>query len=513
MPLNSNEPGFVRDLSASATSRRSVLGGLAGLAAGALTVGTAAAAERDPEAVPTPDVEGPVQGGIRTGEPENAAPRDLSQWGYVEEEYFISGEAMALRPGDSQGSTAEYKTRMIVHRPADMDGSSSGPPFGRGRGVAGRNGGFSGTVVVNWPNVTLQRDNPVAIMNTHEYLMEQGHVGVVFSAQKQGVDGSPLAFRWWDPVRYADIHHPGDEYSFDMLSQALKLLKDGPGDGYGQVDPLQGHRAEQVYPTGVSQSAGMLLDYINDVQALHGIADGFMPFHTSSTPTERDGVRDDLVPVLWINSEDESDERRREDAGLFKLWEVAGDSHVNYYTSAWAGAVQRRDHGTVAGIGVDREWDEEDAGQYGEIGSGPCARGNFSPARYALTAGIRNLHEWVTRNREPPTAPRIERDESGEVRTDEHGNALGGYRLPTMDVPVAEYQARSCQGAVNSSFGQTLQFRTAKLRELYPTHDDYIDELEAVVEDAIDDEFLVEWAANDLLRRARRSDIPEGELP
>lgn len=479
-------------------SRRSVLTGLTTLAAGGLGVSSVVGQERSKEEIPRPTIEGPIEGGSRTGGPKEAEPRDVTTWGYVQEEYFVSGEAMALGPAglqadteDEVGTVSEYATRMIVYRPENR-------------------GDFSGRVVINWPNQTLQEDNPVTLMNTLEYLAREGHVGILFSAQKQGVDGSPLGVTFWDPVRYGDLSHPGDEYGYDMLSQITKALKRQPRP---DPDPLGGRHAGLVYASGVSQSAGQLLNYINLVQELHGVVDGFLPFNTGSTPQHREDIRDDLVPVLWLTSEDETGVERRPDGGLFKLWEVAGASHVNAYTSYWRSVVRDRDQGSVGGEGLEAEWDEAEAGQYGEMGSGVCAaEGNFFPYRYALVAGVHHLDGWVSANREPPTAPRIERDADGTVRTDEHGNVLGGLRLPPIDVPVAEYQARRCE-EYDTLFGQTIQFRTATLQELYPTHDDYLADLEDAVDDAMAEGFLLPWAADDLMERARRSDVPQGELP
>lgn len=495
-------------------TRRSILGGLSAVAAGSLIFGMASAEDRDPEEVPTPDVEGPITGGIRTGEPENSAPRDVSQWGYVEEEYFLSGEAMALNPDplptrDEFGETAEYATRMIVWRPEDMDGS--GPPFGQGRGRGPSDDGFSGTVVLNWPNVTLQRDNPVTIMNDLEYMAQHGHVGISFSAQKQGVDGSPLGFKNWDPVRYEGIEHPGDEYSFDMFSQCAKVLKDGPGDRSGQVDPLQGHRAERIFACGTSQSASRLTTYVNHVQELHGLIDGFMPQHSSSVTD----IRDDLAPVLWFNSEAEVPSERA-DGDQLVVWEQVGSSHVNNYTSQWSRTVLARDHGHVVGAGADvkynggSEWDEANAGQYGELGSEPCGGSNLSPVRYGWATGIARLEEWVEDGTRPPSQPRVEVDENGNIEYDEHRNGIGGYRLPTIDTPIATYEDSCFRMGAGE---QVQQFDNETLHKLYPTHDDYIAALEDEVEGKIDDRLLVPWAADDLLRRARRSDIPEGEPP
>lgn len=501
-------------------TRRSILGSLAALTAGGLAIGSVSGSERDPEEVPMPEVQGPIEGGARTGEPKESEPRDISEWGYVEEEYFLSGEAMALGPpglqadtADEEGEVSEYTTRMIVWRPEDMTGSGGlqhepgrGPPDDPGSNPPAGRDGFSGTVHINWPNQTLQEDNPVTIINALSYMAREGHVGILLSAQKQGVDGSPAGCKPWDPVRYGDIDHPGDTYSYDILSQCTRLLKEGPGTG--SADPLAGHTAEVVYASGVSQSAGMLLNYINLVQEMHDVVDGFLPFNTSSTPSERGDVRDDLVPVLWLISEDETDEERREDAGLFKLWEVAGGSHVNYHTSYWAGLTRERDHGSAGGVGPEPAYDEREGGQYGELGSGYCTKdGNYMPYRYALRAGLDHLDQWTRYNQEPPTADRIER-EDGRAAEDEYGNAIGGLRLPVIDVPVAEYQAHGCE-EYESSFGQTLQFDSETLRELYPIHEDYLAELEAAVDRTVEEGFLLEADANDLLRRAERSEIPE----
>lgn len=508
-----------------ATTRRRTLTGLAALATGGAMWGTVSGQDRDPAEVPMPTIQGPIEGGVRTGEPENSAPRDVSQWGYVEEEYFVSGEAMSLGPPglqadvpDDEGEVSEYVTRMLVWRPEDMDGDAGVEPPGQGPpddapgrtasdAVPGSDSpGFSGTVVINWPNQTLQRDNPVMIMNALEYIAQQGHVGISFSVQKQGVDGSPLGCRWWDPVRYGDLEHPGDTYSYDILSQGALALK---AEDRPDPDPLDGHRAERIYVSGVSQSAGMIANYVNLVQDMQDVLDGFIPFHSGSV---NDLEATDLAPVLWLNSEDEVDDSRADEDQLV-LWEVAGTSHVNGYTSSWGSHVQARDHGQASGAGYDPEWDEAEAGQYGELGSGICRDGdNYSPVRYALTAAIARLDDHLIDGEPIPTAPRIEQ-EGGDIALDEHGNALGGFRLPTMDVPIATYEGDACFREVSTLRGQTLQFRTETLQELYDDHDDYVAQLEADVDRKIEDRVLEPWAGQDLLRRARRSDIPEGEFP
>jgi hypothetical protein len=75
-------------------------------------------------------VTGPVEGG-RRGWPFTAAVFDVAEYGYVEEEFFIDGEATAfeLVPGTARGEdghwqarprdAARFRTRFLVVRPAD----------------------------------------------------------------------------------------------------------------------------------------------------------------------------------------------------------------------------------------------------------------------------------------------------------------------------------------------------------------------------------------------------------
>lgn len=468
-------------------TRRAALTGLATLAVGTASVGSAAGqhgGSRDE--VPMPEIDGPVTGGVRTGGPQTASVADVSRYGYTEEEYFFSGTARPFGSsftgiGDST-EPASYETRMLVYVPVDRSE-------------------YNGTLVVNWPNVTSQLDVPYAWINTFDYMMQEGFAMAIPSVQKQGVDGSPLAMRNWDPVRYTDVDHPGDEYSYDMFSQAINALRHLRASD-SSPDPLGGLQVNHLLAMGISQSAGFLLTYINQVQPDHELVDGFMPQRSGSVPSTEEGIRDDLVPIIWQNSEDEADASPRDDGGLFKLQEVPGSSHVNNWDNAWWRELQSRDHGSAAGQGAEASWDPQVEGAYGGQGGSDCPN-NLYPGRYAYRAGLHQLHEWVTKNREPPRAPRIER-EAGDAKTDQYGNALGGIRLPPIEVPVAEYAARDC----GSLFGETNRLDRATLQELYESHEAYVQEMEAATTRAVEDGWLLPSDAEDLLARAANATVP-----
>ena len=65
--------------------------------------------------------------------------------------------------------------------------------------------------------------------------------------------------------------------------------------------------------------------------------------------------------------------------------------------------------------------------------------------------------------------PRLERDSSGSVARDENGMAEGGVRQPFVQVPVAYNAGTGCP-----LFGTYRPRTPAKIQSLYPTHDDYV---------------------------------------
>ena len=116
---------------------RSVL--LGGVVAGMLMAATPASA-----VVPTPDVSGPITSpGSAFITPPSGI--DLSAFGYVEQEFFVSGTASSFTSAApltadgewtaAPGDTAHYVTRILVRRPTDARK-------------------FNGTVIVEWLNVS-----------------------------------------------------------------------------------------------------------------------------------------------------------------------------------------------------------------------------------------------------------------------------------------------------------------------------------------------------------------------
>ena len=241
---------------------------LAILVIGLPTVAVAAPSNSSKVAVPT--VTGPVTGG--QGFPSLLTTNfELADVGYERAEYFVEGDATSYRPVGKLGSdgkwtvkakdTAPYKTRIVVYRPIDP-------------------AKFSGTVFVEWFNVSAGFDVATDWIPMHTQLIRAGDAYVGVDAQSTGVQGGDEALpgatsggiKAGDPERYGTLHHPGDAYAYDIFSQA-GVAAAGHADG---VNPLAGLDVQHVIATGESQSAFFLTSYVNAVHPLAQVYDGFL---------------------------------------------------------------------------------------------------------------------------------------------------------------------------------------------------------------------------------------------
>ena len=104
--------------------------------------------------------------------------------------------------------------------------------------------------------------------------------------------------------------------------------------------------------------------------------------------------------------------------------------------------------------------------------------------------------------------PRIELDESGAIRRDEHGIAVGGIRLPDVEVPLATLTAETGVEGLGGLGGARHDFDEATIRKLYASRDDYLARYDAAVDAGVRAGFVLEPDADDLRRVARERDLP-----
>jgi hypothetical protein len=336
----------------------------------------------------------------------------------------------------------------------------------------------------------------------HVEMIRQGMVWVGVSAQSVGVEGGgaalpgvPGGLKMADPVRYASLHHPGDSFSYDIYSQAGQAVRDPAG-----IDPLGGLVPKRVIAIGESQSAFRMVTYVNAVDPLSRVYDGYLihsrgggsaalsqspePVVTTpgsrAHPNRRAGAGADLPDR---NRPGRSRLPPRSAAGQRALppWEVAGTSHADTYT---------------LGVGMNDRGDSTDAAKV-ILTSEPipgiisCDRPvNSGPQHFVLNAALAALDRWVGEGAAPPRAPRIETS-AGAIVRDEHGNARGGIRTPYVDVPIATLSGEGQTGAnFCRIFGTTVLFDQAKLASLYPSQAAYVDAVSRSTDRAVRSGFL-----------------------
>ena len=405
---------------------------------------------------------------------------DLAEYGYEEQEYFVSGTATA---GD--GREAPYTTRIIVFRPDAVPGN--GPEF-------------SGVVLMDWVNVTAQFENAVDSVEAHEYLLRSGHAWVHVSAQAAGLDSpvpNPLVPRWWDPERYSALDHPGDDFSASMFSQVARALRNGGANG---VDPMGRLGVDVVLAAGQSQSASRLTQYLAERQTADDVIDGFLVHGTFG----HDGPPSSPVPVIHLESDaDVAPTASSNPDGNVVLWEVAGTAHSDF----WIGYHSVFGHGPRSQASApkvsraDKEAISHTAGNYGEQLHPMLATctlaGATMPMHHVTSSAIDHLVRWVREGTVPPSSDKIVLDRFGSVVAGEYGNAQGGIRLAPIEHPVASYVSDACQLG-----GKTVPFTDAQLLAMYGSHRSYYDAFAETVEENVSDGWLLPEDGADLLRRA-----------
>jgi hypothetical protein len=450
------------------------------------TISTAA-----PSLVGEATVTGPLAGGEH-GFPQTSTPIDLAAAGYVEEEFLLEGEATSYRYADAPGEdgvwgaepadTASYTTRILVRRPEDPTA-------------------FNGTVVVEWFNVSSNVDVDVDFGFLAEELLREGYAWVGVSAQEIGVTSTgggqfgdaAIGLQAWDQQRYGDLSHPGDAYSYDIFSQAGAALRTEGGRA-----ALGGLVPDHVLADGESQSAFRLLTYVNAVDPLAQVFDGFL-IHSRDgggaslgdpafTEPSISRVRTDGdAPVLQVVTETDLfalrpgaafPDARQPDGDRVHTWEVAGTAHADadYLELLY-------EQGTAQFEGfLDLR--------------GVFETANQGPQTYVMRAALRALRDWVTDGTEPPSAEPIDVADGAIVR-DEDGNALGGVRTPPVDVPVA-----TLTGEVTPLIGNTTPFTVEELVERYGTEGSYLDAFAAAIETAVSTGFILEEDVDELRAEA-----------
>ena len=400
---------------------------------------------------------------------------DLGAAGYVEREYVARGTAVSY----ADHEPAAYATRVAVRRPAAP-------------------GSFSGTVVVEWLNVSSGSDAAPDWSYLAEEIVRRGHAWVGISAQHAGVEGGEAAVgvSYVSPdglrarERYAALHHPGDAYAYSIYASVAAALDEGP---------LADLVVDVRLAVGESQSAFALTTFVNAVYEqtpvfggflIHSRGGGAMPLgepgravdarrYRAAAPVP---VRDDLdVPVVMVQTETDLVgvlnylPARQPDSAYVRLWEVAGTAHADRYV----------------------------IGEFEELLG--CPRPvNRGQQAYVVRAALRWLDGWARGGDPAPSAPRLE-VEGREFVLDDAGNARGGVRTPVVEAPVELLRGDTEPDAsyLCQLFGSTLPMPADTLRSMYADRAAYLAAYERATDAAVAAGFVLPEDRAEVLGEAR----------
>lgn len=412
------------------------------------------------------------------------AAYDLAPLGYQVEEYFIAGTATSYRlpgPPPANGrwnaqadAAAPYVTRVVVVRPSD--------PLK-----------FNGTALVEWFNVTAGQDTPADWMVAHREILRKGYAYVGVSAQKVGVEGGDAvmaqgtALKKADPKRYGTLAHPGDAWSYDIFSQAGALLKTQRAGGL--LGPLV---PRQVIAIGESQSAAFLTTYVNAVDRLARVYDGFLIHSRFGSGSGIDGARmgggdtavpdhvafrpDLRVPVLAVITETDLlgarlagyHASRRPDGPNLRVWEVAGTAHADNYL--FMGAFT--DSGQKSPAELARIFVPSLNAPMGKLAK-PLNPGMAH--HYVVQGALAAVNDWVRTGRAPASTPLLtlatggKPGETARLALDANGLAKGGVRTPWVDAPTIRLSGKGDPNSFIGMLGGSGEPMTrTELETLYP---------------------------------------------
>ena len=420
----------------------------------------------------SPTVTGPIPAPAPVGDPSHqypffAALEDLKGRGYIEQEFFISGVANRYdTPDGATGSIIDgdhkYRTRVVVRRPA----------------TAAK---FNGTVIVEWNNVTAGHDLDIDWYQAHDYFIRSGFAYIGVTPQRIGVE----ALKVWNQDRYGslDVTSDGtvtnDALSYDVFADVARAVRKPGG-----VDLLGGLKAQRIFATGHSQSAGRLAIYLNSVHPLATAFDAVVVHGGGGK------IRTDLNIKVWkllsetdvINNQAAN---RQPDTNNFRSWEVAGDSHVDTQFTASSRELGRRDGNPIApgfspGLGGRGGNANGKAAAPAPSGANPCAQPPYShvPFYQVMDAAFDHLQAWVKDGTLPPSAPPIEVTSVGPpavIARDKYGNSLGGgIRLAEIAVPTGVNTGQNSGAGFCRLYGTHQDFDAATVSSLYASHAAYV---------------------------------------
>ena len=492
------------------------------------------------EAVALPSVSSAIPVSA-TSRPFLGAADAMAKAGYIEEEFFLSGNANTYDwTGKGHGVKAiagpgKYVTRILVRRPRDATR-------------------FGGNIEVTVLNASLNVDTGGP--TDFAQMAKQGDVWIGITTKAS----TAKALKKFDPVRYASLdwsnpapaeqrcalptmippYMVGNKALFEAMAKAGFLgswpeYEDGlVWDMLGQLGLLlkseqrtailPGFAKPHVFMTGISQSSIYIRTW---VAGFHGryrdqngkpVYDGYLaivgPAMIRINQCAKDIELEDAfqkltppdVPFISLSSEGEMWQARytrQPDAftrrGGIVSYELAGTSHSRTdYPGAAPDTLSRPSAEDLAKAGMN--WPAAPSGM-AKDGTMP----NDLPWAPVLRGAYRNLVLWSRKGIRPPQSAGIALDAKLEISRDEHGNAIGGMRSPYIDAPTATHTGYLTAGGMGGISGKKKAFAPEQLKALYPDQAAYAAKFSASVDRLLKGRWISKEDAEAMKAAARSS--------
>jgi hypothetical protein len=454
-------------------------------------------------------------------------PLELEKFGFVEEEYQVSGNANVYDwPADPAGnlvvkySNAPYATRILVRRPTDMSK-------------------FNGTVIVETMNPARGFDMAIVHGFLSEHILEYNSVWVGVS-----MPGVLTSLKRYDAQRYARLGfaNPAPETAvcgggrgggrgggggaapaaptrnpvegglrLDALAQIGRWMRGGPGNPLGnnvRTVLLVGHTGGDVatYVSSVGHEARL--------ENGRPVYDGYIAHSGSNagalmncgTPLPAGDVRAIPgragAPVIVMKTESDLPYAGRADSDVaddvFRVWDIPASAHADKWLFRYLPHVteQRKAIDINTRSPVTDEW------PFDLTCDIPDIRMNQFPQGYIVSAGVAALEAYAKDKTPLPKAARVEMEGTGQTahaKKDRNGNVVGGVRSPFVDVPTSTYTAHltgenaTCAEMVNEEKWDWWQTAT-----MYGTYENYMAKVNASIDGMLKGRFITELGAKRL---------------
>ncbi len=436
-----------------------------------------------------PSIEGPIKVTEKShpfcAMEYSRTPLKLEEYGYLEEEYFLTGHANIYDTDETDEvvvfkQNLPYKTRILVRRPQDCRK-------------------YSGRVYVDIMNATQGYDIEDLWHRNYLWCMENGHAYVGITSKPVNV----LALKNFDYDRYRTLNWsngemvpapvvsktatiPGTEEGlvWDMLGQLGNLLREKENNCLG------GYPVKYIYLAGQSQSGAYLNTFVHYfdkyTQKENGqrIFDGYL--NIVGALVQRSIRQEDTIGPLrlsvrnmrpcetpYICMSSEADlylfnlflegnlfkvkiENSDTEKNKCRYYEIPGSPHTDIVCPVLT---------AVSEI-------EQMDGKLPNLDPKLLEHINDMHVEYYICGLLEKLHIWASQKIAPEVYEPMERTEEDLVR-DAFGNAKGGLRTSYVEVPIATYVASNPDDP-EGICGTMEYFTESTVKQLYGSEEGYL---------------------------------------